>query len=313
MLRTTLSFLRGYSGRHRRSSELFGSTGALVLLVATVMFAWRAIPDFGSRPAHASSETENQASIRAGEDGSADRGRKFVPASVPPRIDEATQARALRRFAALGLPIRCGRGTRPYVALTFDDGPGPYTSSILGMLRRARARATFFVVGKNLENGAAWAALPRQEWMVGEVGDHKWNHPYLPVLPMRQIQQQIERTKRALETMTGKQVVLFRPPFTSLDDAVEAVVKSLGMVEVVWSVDSGDSAGLPPSVVLSNVLREVRPGSIVIMHETRKATLSVLPKLLRELRHRGLQTVSVPELLALDPPTEGQLVSGMCP
>jgi peptidoglycan/xylan/chitin deacetylase (PgdA/CDA1 family) len=181
------------------------------------------------------------------------------------------------------------------------------------ILRAAGAQATFFVVGKKLDDGASYDTLPTDEWRLGAVGDHTWSHVYLPRLTDLEIRDEILRTRDALEAMTGRRVVLFRPPYGTRDPRIDTQVRWLGMLEVLWSVDSSDSTNPGPQQVLGTVVADARPGSIVLMHENRGATLSILPQLLRDLAAKGLQPVSVPELLSLDPPTEAQLTAGTCP
>lgn len=216
------------------------------------------------------------------------------------------------RLVGLGLPVRCGGGTKPLVALTFDDGPGPYTQRTLQILRSAGARATFFLVGK-LVVEREFRGLPREEAKVGALGDHTWSHVALPGLPAGRLRFEIGRTKQVVEKRSGTPVLLFRPPTGRRSPAVDCVVRSFGMVQVLWSVDSQDSLGSPAPKVLRIVERGLRPGAIVLLHENRGTTLSILPELLRDVRTRGLRAVTIPQLLALDPPFPSQLRSGSCP
>jgi peptidoglycan/xylan/chitin deacetylase (PgdA/CDA1 family) len=217
---------------------------------------------------------------------------------------------ALTRFAAIGRAVHCGGGTKPLVAVTFDDGPGPYTGQTLKILRAAGASATFFSVGRNI---AGWPSVPSLELGQGAIGDHTWTHIPLKGESSAVLQEEIGRTQDALAAATGSRIGLFRPPFGSHDAGVDHFASALGMVEVLWSVDSEDSAGAPPEEVLANAVSGARPGAIILLHENRGSTLSVLPQILQAIRQRGLQTVTVPELLALDPPTVDQLEQGTCP
>src|SRR2546428_11795249 len=91
------------------------------------------------------------------------------------------QTRALKAAVRLGDPIYCGGGNANAVALTFNDGPGPYTERLVGLLRDAGAHATFFVIGNRLRY---WPSAPHEESQVGAVGNHTWSHPRLTQLPM---------------------------------------------------------------------------------------------------------------------------------
>jgi peptidoglycan/xylan/chitin deacetylase (PgdA/CDA1 family) len=148
----------------------------------------------------------------------------------PSRVDE---------LARLGLPVYCGGSRGHDVALTFDDGPGVYTHLALRILRAAHARATF-LVGRNI---ATWSRFLRPELLLGGLGDHTWTHPYLPRLTAAATRSQIKDTQRAIERVSGSRVRLFRPPYGVRTRASDAAVRSLGMLDVLWSVDSFDWKG----------------------------------------------------------------------
>src|ERR687886_152879 len=104
------------------------------------------------------------------------------------------QPPSLRRLLRLGLPVYCGAGKGPYVALTFDDGPTRWTPALLRVLRRNRARATFFEIGLK---AARRPDLVRREARLGAVGTHTWSHPYLPGLDRRSVVAEISRGRSA--------------------------------------------------------------------------------------------------------------------
>lgn len=233
----------------------------------------------------------------------------------PPRVRTVgrravdPQLAALDRFARLGLSVYCGGSTKREVALTFDDGPGPYTLRMVRILRRDHARATFFLVGKEL---AAYPREPRAEAVVAALGDHTWTHPDLAGLRATQVEGELGNTQRAVAAVSHTQIRLFRPPYGITDPVVARLARALGMVEVLWSVDSTDSAqGASIARTVATVERLARPGSIVLMHENRGTTLAAVHYwLLRYLAKAHLHPVTVPELLATDPPTLARLRAG---
>jgi peptidoglycan/xylan/chitin deacetylase (PgdA/CDA1 family) len=214
---------------------------------------------------------------------------------------------ALKRLAALGLPVYCGGASKPFVALTFDDGPGPFSMRTMDILRSYGDTATFFLVGKELRAYPTLLSVPRLERRLGAVGDHTWHHLYLPGLSPSRIRSEIADTQTAIAKASGGPVLVFRPPYGAHDPIVDRYVSSLGKVEIIWTVDSGDSQGAGPAQVFRNVLRGLRPGSIILMHENRRATLTALPEILQAVRDKGLQTVTLPTLLTFDPPTRALL------
>ena len=214
---------------------------------------------------------------------------------------------AVRRLAAYGLPLYCGASRKRMVALTFDDGPGPYTKLAIAKLRAAHLQATFFLVGKEL---SAYPGLARLEQPVAAVGDHTISHPFLPALSQAAMVQEIAGARTMIERAADQPVLLFRPPYEGHTPAIDREVKRLGMVEVLWNVDSADSLGANYAGIEHNVIAGLRPGSIILMHENRGQTIRALPVIFAALARRHLTAVTVPEMIAADPPSLAQLRAG---
>jgi peptidoglycan/xylan/chitin deacetylase (PgdA/CDA1 family) len=214
------------------------------------------------------------------------------------------QHRALAQALGRGAPVSCGGGRGDAVALTFDDGPGPYTEQILALLRANGAHATFFLVGNRLEY---WPEVAREESQLGAVGDHTWSHAPLTKRPQWVVWLELMRTQWEIAREVGWKPKLFRTPYALHSPATDSIVRRLGMVEVFWDVDAGDDV---PHARVADIVRAVerglRPGAIVLLHDIHPWTLRALPQILAAVRERGLRAVSVPELLALDPPSPGQ-------
>ena len=221
------------------------------------------------------------------------------------------QRAAVKRLARIGKPIYCGGGTRRLVALTFDDGPGRYTPILLRMLREAGGRATFFLVGRSIDR---FPGTPRSERGLGAIGDHSQTHANLRVLSRAAARAEIAGGKAAARRATGEPVDLFRPPYGSRSPALDREIRRQRMAQILWDVDSTDSRIAPPAgfhEISARVRKHARPGSIVLMHENRGQTIRAMRSILPALRRRHLKLVSVPELLAADPPTRAQLAKGV--
>ena len=230
----------------------------------------------------------------------------------PKRAMLRAQSAAVLRFARLGLPIYCGGGKKNLVALTFDDGPGPYTQQLLDVLARNRARATFFLIGQNVERRPELAKL---ELRYGAVGQHSWSHPVLKGLPPDLLDYQLRTPQISMQKVLGRRIRLFRPPFGQRDAAVDAKAKELGLLQVLWNVDSGDASepSTPsPEKIAQNLADRVKPGAIILLHENITGAPSIrgLDLFLPLLKSRGLVAVSVPELLARDPPSVNDVLKG---
>jgi peptidoglycan-N-acetylglucosamine deacetylase len=210
------------------------------------------------------------------------------------------QHRAVAQLARRGAPVFCGAGRSNAVALTFDDGPGPYTAQLLATLREARAHATFFVVGNRIRY---WPEELRAATDVGTIGNHSFSHARLTEVPHWVAWLELMRTQADARAVLGWKPRLFRAPYERHDPAVDSIVRRMGLLEVFWSVDARDWApGASVRSVVRNVVAGLRPGAIVLLHDTHPWTVAALPVILREIRLRGLRAVSVPELLALDAP-----------
>jgi peptidoglycan/xylan/chitin deacetylase (PgdA/CDA1 family) len=109
-------------------------------------------------------------------------------------------------------------------------------------------------------------------------------------------------------------VFLFRPPYGARNGTIDAIASRHRLLEILWSVDSQDSLGANYAGIERNVIAGLRPGAIILMHENRGQTIRALPTIFAALRRRQMRAVSVPELLATDPPSERQLheVGGGC-
>lgn len=219
----------------------------------------------------------------------------------------AAQRAAVDRYLALGRPIYCAGAQERYASLTFDDGPGRYSERVLAILRGAGAGGTFFLIGRQVGQAPE---VVRDEMTMGAIGDHTWNHPSLPRLGPTDLRFELTATKQVLERVGGTPIDLFRPPYEAHDPSVDARVRAMGMLQILWNVDTRDANGAPQSAVTEEAINGLRPGSIILMHETKPESVAALPRILAAARRRGLRLVSVPQLLALDPPSSALVRAG---
>jgi peptidoglycan/xylan/chitin deacetylase (PgdA/CDA1 family) len=185
------------------------------------------------------------------------------------------------------------------VALTFDDGPWPATTSrVLAILRRRHVQATFFVIGYLADRFPELVARERAAGMA--VGNHTYNHPQVPPfgeLPRELVQVQIALGAQSIRR-AGATAQLMRPPGGSYSPDTVQIARNLGERLVLWSVDPADwRPGTTPGQIAQRVLGAVRPGSIVILHDgggDRSATVAALPRIIKGIRRRGLRLVAIP-------------------
>jgi len=191
----------------------------------------------------------------------------------------------------------------PVAALTFDDGPHPeYTSRLLDVLDRFHVRATFFMVGHAAQGQRELVARVASTHLIG---NHSWDHPIFPEVTGADRRQQLLACAEVLEPFGSP---FFRPPYGREDKDSEADVRSLGYESIGWSVDAEDWMPRTPDWMADRLLRDIRPGSIVLLHDAifrsrqpvpqydRSATVEAVEMFLRSVAGR-LQFVTVLELL----------------
>ena len=220
-------------------------------------------------------------------------------------------------YTALPTPNLVQRAghSRRLVALTFDDGPDPrWTPQILDILKRDEAPATFFVTGAN---ALGEAGLLRRIIAEGsELGNHSTTHPDLDRLPETAIRLELNTTQRLVESYTGRSMRLFRAPYlgdadpnTPAELRAARVAAEMGYLTIGLNVDPLDWTATDARSIVARTVAQVESGTadrstqIVLLHDSggdRSATLAALPAIIRQLRARGYDFVTVSRLAGLD-------------
>jgi peptidoglycan/xylan/chitin deacetylase (PgdA/CDA1 family) len=186
------------------------------------------------------------------------------------------------------------------VALTFDDGPGALTPALLDVFARDGGQATFNVLGERV---AGREPLLRRTLAEGhELGSHAYRHERLAGRPY-EAWRQLRRTNRALLEATGVRPRTFRPPYGHASPGVVAAAALAGLVTVGWDVNPRDYREPTAEQIEDRVMALVRPGSIVLLHDDRRAldaTVTATERLVLRLVEDGYRLVTVSELLAPD-------------
>ena len=179
------------------------------------------------------------------------------------------------------------------VALTFDDGPNPATTpQALETLAKYGVKATFFVLGKNVSGNEDLVKRIKSEGHV--VGNHSWSHPILSQLSLDEAKKQITDTEDVLTKVLGSSSKLMRPPYGAITDDIR---NSLDLSFIMWDVDSLDWKSKNEAAILTEIQREVKNGSIILMHDIHAETVNALPKVIDYLKGQGYDFVTVPEML----------------
>jgi peptidoglycan-N-acetylglucosamine deacetylase len=176
-----------------------------------------------------------------------------------------------------------------WVYLTFDDGPHPtYTPRVLDVLSRYQARGTFFQIGQNVANDPA---LTRRVHLAGHgVQNHTWSHPDLRTVSAATFNSEVRRTDTAIRAQTGYTPRCLRPPYGAVNTTVRNRAAALGKTVTLWTVDPQDWARPGSSVIASRVLNNVRPNSVILLHDgggDQSQTVAALSTILSTLKARG--------------------------
>ena len=189
----------------------------------------------------------------------------------------------------------------PRVALTFDDGPSAaFTEEVLAILEAHNAKATFFLVGREIEeNPEAARAIAAAGH---EIGNHSYSHGRMVLKTPRFVRRELAQTDDAIRAAGYDGPIHFRPPYGKKLVVLPWVLAREGRLTVMWDID-GDGLGEgrdTPEAIAAHVVASVRPGSIVVLHamyQSRAATRAALPAIIAGLRAAGYELVSVSALL----------------
>jgi peptidoglycan-N-acetylglucosamine deacetylase len=199
-----------------------------------------------------------------------------------------------------------GQGTEDQVSISFDDGPDPeWTPKILDILKEAEVKASFFLVGSNIESHPS---LTKRILAEGhEIGIHTYTHPNLAKVSNERAFLEFNATERLIETITGRSTLLFRPPYnsdsrphTSAELAAVEIAQGLGYLTVTDTIDPEDWMAPGPDDILQRIKDKRHLGNIILLHDAggnRSDTVKALPNIIGYLHARGDRIVSLGTLI----------------
>jgi peptidoglycan/xylan/chitin deacetylase (PgdA/CDA1 family) len=203
----------------------------------------------------------------------------------------------------IGLP----RGTKQ-LALTYDDGPNdPHTLRLLEVLAKQEVKATFFLIGRYVQQRPD---LAREIVQAGHVvGNHTFTHPLLTFKSVAEIRQELSDCRSALEDAVGGSSTpisnLFRPPFGGRRPAVLRIARELGLEPVMWNVTGFDWTAPPSAVIEKKVANQIRGGDIILLHDgghkqmgaDRSQTILATDHLITKYKSEAYEFKTIPEML----------------
>ena len=182
------------------------------------------------------------------------------------------------------------------VALTFDDGPSPYTDRLLQILNQNDAKSTFFLIGNKVAANPAGAKRIADAGM--EVANHTWEHPNMTTIPPEDIGSQISKANDAIQAATGQRPKLLRTAGGLINDNVLAAAKQQGMADINWDVIPFDWMNDSNTAATRYMLMtQIKPGSVVLFHDTYSSTVDLVYQFIPVLRANGYHLVTVSQLL----------------
>lgn len=178
-----------------------------------------------------------------------------------------------------------------YVALTFDDGPSSFTDRLLDCLEKNKAKATFFMVGKEIEYFSE--EVKRMEKLGCELGNHTYSHADLTTLSPEEVSAELSAVDTLLKDLTGQGASVIRPPYGAVSSTVK---QTAGAPMILWSIDTLDWESQDPEQITETVLSQVKDGSIILMHDIFSTSVDAVEILIPKLAEEGYQFLTVHEL-----------------
>ena len=186
------------------------------------------------------------------------------------------------------------------IALTFDDGPHPeFTSKILAVLKQHQAKATFFVIGKHIHLNESIIKQIDSEGHT--IGNHTFSHSFfIDFESTKGFKKELNDTADLVKSITGKQMKLFRPPYGVTTPNLAKASRALNYHVIGWNIRSMDTTGDNKEVILNRVKQQLKPGAIVLFHDTSEKTVEVLEQTLLFAKQNGFKIVSLQSLLNIN-------------
>lgn len=184
------------------------------------------------------------------------------------------------------------------LAITFDDGPHPVnTGKVLDILNQENVKASFFLIGRNVE---AHPELAKR--MVNEghtIGNHSFNHSNMHgFLSTGKVEREIRDTNLAISNTTGAKVKLYRPPFGVTNPNIAKAVKKSEMICIGWDIRTYDTVVKDATKLLQKLKNKIdNGGSILLLHDTCDVALEVLPDIIDHCRKSGVKLISLDEVV----------------
>lgn len=184
------------------------------------------------------------------------------------------------------------------IALTFDDGPSPFTDEVLNLLKKYDQKATFFCIGREVEKYPEIAKRIIEEGHT--IGNHTYSHSEKTGwMSVKEMRKEIKDADLVIQNTIGKTPKFYRPPFGVTNPSIEKSVKETRHQVIGWSIRSLDTVIQNENQIFNRIVSDLTPGKVVLLHDTSRKTVSVLEELLKELKRKSYSSVSIDTLFKL--------------
>jgi peptidoglycan-N-acetylglucosamine deacetylase len=226
--------------------------------------------------------------------------------------EQSAEDAAITRTLAYTPYVRIAGAQHREIALTFDDGPGPYTPQILAVLEREKVPGTFFEIGE--EERYFHASTSKIVARGYPIGDHTETHPMMSKLSAHDQQEELLQETAQIGDFGAPFPRMFRPPYGVWNSTTLRLLKKYRMLMILWTVDTNDYEQPGVAAIVHSAVSGAQPGAIILMHDaggTRTQTIEALPLIISALRAKGYKLVTVPRLLLDNPAPASQDIGAL--
>ena len=185
------------------------------------------------------------------------------------------------------------------IALTFDDGPSEYTKKVLDILKHYNIKATFFLIGKRIKGNEE--VVRRLVAEGHQIGNHTYHHSHATgFYPIPKLKEELWATNAEIDRLLDLKMKLFRPPFGVTSPNLAKAVAQLKLDVIGWSVRSLDTTAQPVEKIIQRVLKQVKPGAVILLHDDREKCATVLETVIPSLLKQEYRFTTVGELFKIE-------------
>jgi peptidoglycan/xylan/chitin deacetylase (PgdA/CDA1 family) len=189
--------------------------------------------------------------------------------------------------------------TEKVVALTFDDGPAQYTESILNTLKQQNVSGAFFCIGKNIAGKEETLQRIKDEGHI--IGNHSYSHAYwFDMWSAAKMMADMKDMSSLVQKTSGITPVLFRPPYGVINFNLAAAIKGKKYTSIGWNIRSFDTKIKDKQKLTSRIISQLKPGSIILLHDSMQITAEILPELIKQIQANGYKFLRLDKMLNID-------------